>query len=262
VGPDGPIETEDRERSGFAVRALSVTVVLALFFGGGFALVRYVINPHSTVQAARRPPTARPQPTDPSSSVLPSLVIQPRDTGANVRIQLLPKGDQVRGQATLDLCNAKYPSEPHRTARLQDALLDQQGNEVVSTEAVLYSSSSFTAQAFSELQSAATRCPKSPVVSPVGEPTVTTQFHAPPDTSWRAIPNVDRQAYSFTTTDQQRRSTQGIAVYLKRGRALIGIYFAQPPAAQPAIAGQTSIEGIVTVFATRLSRLPDSAIAG
>ena len=40
----------------------------------------------------------------------------------------------------------------------------------------------------------------------------------------------------------------------------MGIYFAQPDMAQPAVAGQTSIQGIVTLFASRLAQLPASVV--
>lgn len=73
---------------------------------------------------------------------------------------------------------------------------------------------------------------------------------------------MDRLAFSFTTTDQSGKSFPGLAVYLRRGRALMGIYFAQPAATPPAVKGQTSIEGIVTLFANRLAALPASVVGG
>ncbi len=241
------------------LRAAAIVAVLALLFAGGFALVRWVIDPSSSTTQAKRPAVPAP-PKDAAASALPRLVLQQTDAGSGFSVSLLPRGDQVTGQPTLDLCNGTFASEAHRTARLQDALVDAQGTEVLSTEAVLYSSPALSQQAFAELRDVVSRCPGSPVKSPVGEPTVTTHFNPAPDGSWVHTPTVERQAYSFTTTDQAGRSAPGIAVYLRRGRALLGIYFAQPAATQPTISGQSSVEAIATLFATRLSRLPAAAI--
>jgi hypothetical protein len=236
-------------------------VVLALLFAGGFALVRWVIDPNGS-STSGQPSTTPAPPKDAAASVLPGLVLQPTDAARGDTVQLLSRGDQVGGQTTLDLCNGTFASEAHRTARIQDALIGAQGNEVLSTEAVLYSSPSFTTQGFAELRSVAAKCPGSPVRSPVGEPTVTTRFGPAPDGSWAQTPTVQRQAYSFTTTDQAGRSAPGLAVYLRRGRALMGIYFAQPASTPPTVGGQSSVEAIVTLFATRLSRLPASIVGG
>jgi hypothetical protein len=243
------------------LQALAIAVVLALLFAGGFALVRWVIDPNGSTMQPQRSAAPSP-PKDAAASVLPSVVLQQTDAARGNTVQLLPRGDRVVGQATLDLCNGTFPSEAHRTARLQDALVDAQGNEVLSTEAVLYASPSFTTQGFAELRSVVSKCPGSPVRSPVGEPTVTTRFGPAPDGSWAQTPTVERQAYSFTTTDQAGRSAPGLAVYLRRGRALVGIYFAQPASAPPTVGGQSSVDAIVTLFATRLARLPASVVGG
>ena len=73
--------------------------------------------------------------------------------------------------------------------------------------------------------------------------------------------NLGRLAYSFTSTDPASgASSKSIAVYLKRGRALLGLYFPEPSATMPSIGGQTTVPGIVNVFENRLAQLPDSAV--
>jgi len=260
TGPQwGAAESESRR---LGPRVLAVGFLLVVLFGGGFALVRWGINGGSSSSSSRSSSTTPAPPKDAASSALPAIVLQPSDVDPTFSVRVLVRGDQLRGQttATLDLCNGKFPSEAHRTARLQDALLDAQGTELLSTEAVLYSNPSATAQAFSELTRVAASCPGTPVASPVGEPKVTTKFNPAPDAGWASVPSVERQAYSFTTTDSTGKSFPGLAVYLRHGRALMGIYFAQPAAAQPAIGGQTTIEGIVTLFANRLAQLPTSVV--
>ena len=133
---------------------------------------------------------------------------------------------------------------------------------MLSTEAVLYGTPAGAAQAFAELQRVAAACPSTPVVSPVGEPTTITRFNAPPDGSWPQTPTVNRLAYDFVTTDNTGQTGHFLAVYLQRGRALVGVYFSQPDQPQPAVAGQTTISGIVGVFADRLAKLPANVVGG
>jgi hypothetical protein len=179
-----------------------------------------------------------------------------------VTVATIPGGTQVSGQATLDLCNGTFASEALRTARLQVAATDANGNEVLSTEAVLYSSPATAAQAMSELKSVAAKCPSTPVTSPVGEPAVTTTFNAAPDASWPPVATVQRQAYDFVTTDQTGQSQHNIAVYLQRGRVLMGVYFAETVGAQATVDGQTTTAGIVHIFETRMAQLPASTVNG
>jgi hypothetical protein len=211
-------------------------------------------QPGTTVPTS--PPTST-LPGDPSASALSGLVITQADVASTVTVQTLPAG-----QPTLDLCNGTFASESLRTARLQVAAIDAQGAESVSTEAVLYGNSAATTQAFAELKSAAANCPSAPVVSPVGEPTVTTHFNAPPDGAWPQSSGVERQAYDFVATDQLGQAQHFVGVYLRRGRVLLGVYFAHPDGTQLAISGQTTVAGIVSVFEARMAQLPASVVNG
>ena len=171
---------------------------------------------------------------------------------------LLDGGDTLT-QPTLDLCNGTFPSESMRTARLQDAVIDEQLQVLLSTEAVLYRDTAAAEQAFAELGTVAGACPDAPVRSPVGEPTVTTRFNAAPDGDWPQTPTVNRKAYDFTTVDETGESSHYIAVYLQRGRALMGVYFPRPDTV-PTVAGKTDVRGVVEVFAERMAALPESVV--
>jgi hypothetical protein len=196
---------------------------------------------------------------DPSLAALGQLVVKPEDVPASARVVLFEGGVGL-GQPTLDLCNGRYPSESRRTARIQDAVLDAQGTLVLSTEAVLYGDSGGTTQAFSELRSVTAACPSTPVQGPTGQTAAVTRFNPPPDADWPQTPTVNRQAYDFTTEDGSGEARHTVAVYLQRGRALLGVYFAQPDGPQMPVEGQTTIEGIVGVFARRLAALPTSVV--
>jgi hypothetical protein len=261
-------------RGGLLVpRWLAIVIALLLVGGLGF-LIGWLATPDdpgSTSSASSRgttpnpgtpsPSTTVPPPsTDPSAAALRDLGLRQGDLTSAVSLVLIPSGNRVTGATTLDLCNATYPSESQRKARVQVAAVDDQGNAALSTEAVLYSNAAATEQAFTELQAAAANCPNAPVPSPVAEPTVTTQFNSAPDGSWPQVAGVDRLAFDFVTSDPSGASQHSVAVYLRRGRALMGIYFPQPDSPQTPVAGETTVAGIVNVFAERMAQLPDSVV--
>lgn len=196
---------------------------------------------------------------DPSLAALAALVVQPEDVPSTADVVVFPGGIGLT-QPTLDLCNGTYPSESRRTARVQDAVLDAQGTLVFSTEAVLYGDSAGTTQAFAELRSVTAACPSTPVQSPVGQGSATTTFQAPPDSAWPQTASVNRLAYDLTTDDGTGRTRRTVAVYLQRGRALLGLYFSQPDRPQLPVEGRTTIESIVGLFAARVAALPTSVV--
>jgi hypothetical protein len=263
-----PVEQGPRARRwpprGRTVIAILVILAFVLGLGGGLLAFR---NRNATPNAATSPPGSTsgnapvlPSPSsDPSASLLAGLVLQQSDVGPTETVAPLPDGTTVSGAATLDLCNGTYPSESLRTARLQVVGVDDLGDVLLSTEGVLYGTPTDTAQAFSELTSVAAHCPSTPVLSPVGEPTVTTQFGAAPDASWPQVAGVQRLAFSFTSTDSSGNAQNLVAVYLRRGRALLGVYFSNPDPQAP-VGNQTTMAGIVNLFANRMAQLPASAI--
>jgi len=234
--------------------AVGALIVLTTTSGGGTTAAV-----PTTVPGALVPGRAPAVSADPDQSLLRGLVVRQADVGAAQSVVLIPGGNLVAGQVTLDLCNGSFPSESTRTARLQVVEGDSQGNGVLSTEAVLYQSTKATAKAFDELKQAAAKCPSSLVPGVNGDPAARTTFRSPPDGSWPKTPTVDRLAYDFDTTDQSGQTQHTIAVYLRRGRVLLGVYFFAPEGAQPPVGGTTSIPDIVSLFASRLAALPPAA---
>ena len=205
-------------------------------------------------------PTAPSQSRDPSAGLLASLIVNDADVGPTLTVSGLQGGNGLN-VPTLDLCNGTFPSESQRTARLQVAAVDGQGQTALSTEAVLYSSGAGTAAAFSQLKDTAAACPDKPVDSPVGLPTVTTRFGPAPDAGWPEVPAVERLAFAFETVSETGESTRSVAVYLRRGRALLGVYFSHAEAPTAVVEGKTALGDIVNIFANRLAKLPVAAIS-
>jgi hypothetical protein len=205
-------------------------------------------------------PTAPSQSRDPSAGLLASLIVNDTDVGPTLTVSGLQGGNGLN-VPTLDLCNGTFPSESQRTARLQVAAVDGQGQTALSTEAVLYSSGAGTAAAFSQLKDTAAACPDKPVESPVGLPAVTTRFGPAPDAGWAEVPSVERLAFAFETISETGESTRSVAVYLRRGRALLGVYFSHAEAPTAVVEGKTALGDIVNIFANRLAKLPVAAIS-
>jgi hypothetical protein len=268
--PVEPTPESDEERRRWVVVMVGLVVVaLVTGFGVVTAILNATDSGSNPVSVAPAPSGGSTPPTtallDPSEGVLDGLIVNQDDVPAAYTVHHPQDGINLAAP-TLDLCNGKFPSESLRTARRQvyvGPTGDTSGSFVFSTEAVLYHASANGAQALAELRSVSAQCPPTPVVSPVGEPTATTKFSPPPDTSWPANPAVQRQAYAFVTTDPQAKvSLPSIAVYLRRGRVLMGLYFAQPNGAQVPIDGHATMQQIVAVFAARMAHLPPSVVNG
>ena len=194
-------------------------------------------------------PSAPSQSRDPSAALLADLVVNSSDVSPSLTVAGLPGGNGLT-EPTLDLCNGKFPSESQRTARLQVAAVDQQqGDTVLSTEAVLYSSGAGTATAFNELKATPPTCPAD------------TRFGPAPDAGWPPVPTVERLAFAFDSVETNGDTAHRVVVYLRRGRALLGVYFFHADAPTAVVEGKSALADIVNIFANRLAKLPVSAIS-
>lgn len=270
--PPPPVEMIE---SAPARRRLNTTAIFALLLVIGIALGTTIglLTAHHTKRpsAVATPPPATPtnppvlptpSPSEvPANGLLQSFSLRQSDLPRGQQLALIPGGDTVK-QPTLDLCNGTYASESRRVARLQLSAEAADGTDVASSEAVLYDSPAATEQAFAELRQVASKCPSTPVTSPVGEPTVTTRFGPTPDRSWPTVAGVQRLAYAITTTDSSGQPSSSTVVYLRRGKALLGLYLPKPDAGGPSasVQGKTSAADITAIFEQRLASVPASAI--
>ncbi len=264
--PAGP--SQPQRTRGVGVALVVVLCLLSAAVGAGIVLSTGSSSSSTPKAAAPSPsgpgaqgPSGGPSKSaDPDAGVLRGLVVQQADVGPAQQIVLIPGGNQVIGQTTLDLCNGNFPSESTRSARLQVIEGNDQGQGVLSTEAVLYQSPAATAKAFDELRHVAATCPSTIVPGVNGDPDTQTTFRPPPDGSWPQTPTVDRLAYDFDSTDSTGQTSHSVVVYLKRGRAFLGVYFFMPDGPQSPVGGQTTIPGIVNFFAERLAALPPATV--
>jgi hypothetical protein len=260
VDPAEPEPTPARDRKPFAALAAAAVVVSLVI---GFATATLVLDSRDANRRSSTAVTPGTLPSDPDADVLGGLVVQQNDVPPGNIVALQDQGASL-SVATLDLCNGTFASEKNRTARRQVAM----GNAVLgqldlSTEAVLYRTPANATNAFSELRSVVAHCPSGPVVSPVGEPTVSMKFAAAPDGAWPRTPTVERLAYDFVSTDATTgAATHSVAVYLRRGRVLLGLSFETPDGKQIPVDGQTTIAGTVGVFEARMAKIASSVAGG
>lgn len=193
-----------------------------------------------------------------NDAALPKLSVHQPEVPADYQVLLYPNGDRVVHEVTLDLCAAAFPSEALRIARRQTAVLDSAQHLVFSTEAVGYQSEAATAQAFKELRDAQTNCPADFVPSAAaGGTPLRTLFNPAPDKGWAAPPaGIERIVFDMFVVDEQGLGARTAAVYMRRGRILLGLYYyLLPDQPLPAVEGQTTVETITALFANRLSQL-------
>jgi hypothetical protein len=262
-GPLPPMYPRPPNRRGQRTAAIVAGLVVLIVLAGAVGYAIEASTEDNSSSRASPPTTTRPGPATPAPgaadrTALSTLVVRQSDIDSTRVVLLIPNGNRTT-EPTLDLCNGTFASEKLRVARLQVAELSSSGKLLLSTEAVTYRNSAATASAFAELRKIRAACPHGPVMSPVGEGTAETTFKAVPDRTWPRTPSVERLAYSFTSRSG-RTTTSSIAVYLRRGRVLMGVYFDKPSGSQPAVGAKTSIEGIVGLFEARMARLPAKVV--
>jgi hypothetical protein len=265
AGPVPPtFPSYPRPRRGRITAVIVGLVVLVLLAGAVGYAIESNANSKESAKATPAPTTEPGSTASPPSAAdaraLSRLVVRQTDVGSARVVLLIPNGNRT-SEPTLDLCNGTFATEKLRVARLQVAEVDPAGHLLLSTEAVAYRNAAATTSAFAELRKVSAACPHEPVKSPVGEGTAETEFKARPDRAWPQTRSVERLAYRFDTTEAGTTSAS-IAVYLRRGRVLLGLYFSKPSDPQPAVDGKTTVEAIVRLFAGRLARLPDSVVNG
>lgn len=188
--------------------------------------------------------------------LLTKIGLRSSDAPTGWRVELFPGGAQVKGEVTLDLCGAHFPSEGLRVARRQLGVVGTPMSAAFSSEAVLYRNAAATRQAFAELRRAESTCPPSFVSSDVGGvPPLKTVFGPTPDVAWPATPGVERLAFAATFSDAQGTMEHSTGVYLRRGPLFLGLYWTPDTTVIP-VGGQTTIEGTVRLFESRMASVP------
>ncbi len=104
-------------------------------------------------------PSPDPASAGPDASVT-LVLLSKADLPPGSRVSLVPGGDAVDGQVTLDECGYTFTSEEARVARRQvDVAYPDEGTALYSNEVVAYDTSGHAELALQEWRSAVQRCP-------------------------------------------------------------------------------------------------------
>jgi hypothetical protein len=162
-----------------------------------------------------------PSPAD--TALLQKVVLKPSQLGAGYKLSQMPGGHEVQNEVTLDFCNATYPSEALRTARLQ-VLYDATGNSFHASNEVVTYRPGGAKQALAEVTHEAAVCPNGTVKNP---PTGVTNLvrHTRVVADSRLLPG----AIAILETDSgvvkgKSMNSTTMAVYQIRGNVLSGVY--------------------------------------
>jgi hypothetical protein len=94
-----------------------------------------------------------------------SLVLKPAQIGPGYGAHLIPGGNKVVDQVTLDLCKTHYATEALRVRRIQLAYVKSGTAVRMSNEVVRYRAGG-AAKAMTEMRSAIAHCPTHPIAAP------------------------------------------------------------------------------------------------
>jgi hypothetical protein len=167
---------------------------------------------------------------------LGAIVLRPSQVGDGYRSAVIPGGQKVAGQVTLDLCYYTFASEAYRTARLQLGYAKSTTAPSVSNEVVAYRGGG-AATALQELRQAVKDCPSTPRKGPaVGEQQPVTWHLTPLTEPDLTTQYVAVRAYVSGLVNGKTRSATTFAIYQFSGNIMSGVYgYGTNPAATLAL---------------------------
>ena len=162
-----------------------------------------------------------PKPAD--TALLQKVVLKPAQLGAGYKLSQMPGGHEVQNEVTLDFCDATYPSEGLRTARLQ-VLYDAAGNPFHASNEVVTYQPGGAKQALAEVIHEAAVCPNGTVKNPpAGVTNLVRHTHVVADSKLLPGSIAILETDSGVVKGKSMNSTT-MAVYQIRGNVLSGVY--------------------------------------
>jgi len=159
-----------------------------------------------------------------SSRSLASTVLKASQVDPGYRSEVIPGGQQVAGQVTLDLCYFTFPSESLRTARLQEAYVKASSDPEISNEVVTYRGVG-ALDALDELRLAVKSCPSTPRTGPTaGEQQPVTWHETPLSVPHLTSEYVAVRQVATGVVNGTKRSMTGFAIYQFNGSTMSGVY--------------------------------------
>lgn len=171
------------------------------------------------------PTSTTKQPTGPTAAEqVETVVLTPGDLPRGVDVELIPQGDVVEGETTLDECGHDFASEADRVARKQVSITYPGDLGSYSHEVVAYGTNEQAQGALREWRAAVRACPEDRFVAPdePGFPPVRTQLLELHAMSVLAVP--DNAVARQVLTTEKGESVYVAAIYQRYGRVLSASY--------------------------------------
>lgn len=202
--------------------------------GGVVHTERSFSPPSTTIPSGGAVTTTAPTRAAASQAVLLAVALRREDVPEGVTLQLIPGGNRVVDQVTMDMCGADFASERLRTARLQQAAIRSTAEIVVNNENVIYRSPEAAAQALAEVREAVAACDPDAFVEVEQAGGRRFRFEiAPIPDALLADLTDDRVAVTAKVTDEDGRSESYALVYQRRGALMVGMYGPSPDQVLP-----------------------------
>ena len=147
------------------------------------------------------------------------------DLPEGVTFELIPGGDEVAGQVTLDMCGVEFPSEALRVARHQRIARDSADELIINNENVRYRDADAAAQGLAELRAAIAQCdPDAFIESTVsGVPPLKYRIQEIAPDRLSSL-SADRVAITADVTSQEGETVTYTLIYQRRGALLVGTF--------------------------------------
>ncbi|HST83132.1 MAG TPA: hypothetical protein VLL08_15465 [Kineosporiaceae bacterium] len=164
------------------------------------------------------------------STLASEIALVDSDVGRGTTVSLIPKGDRVKGQMTMNNCGYTFTTESHRIARLQVEILAPQGQHTgASNEVAVYDTAEQAAKAMNEFRMSVKNCKKT-VFHKSGEagvPKVRYAFETV--ASAKDLPVKDTAVSTMVVRFKGMKLRMYLElIYQRQGRVISGVYLQQP----------------------------------
>lgn len=193
---------------------------------------------------------------------LSRIGLQDGDVGSGLTVMTIVDGDTLNAP-TLDLCDAKYPSESLRIARLQKGTYDGAGEFAgISSEVVAYANEDAAKQALKEVIKARKDCPTGKAINTPDGHSITFEFHGAPGPASTPLVEADSRLIVHTTMEVDGVARRAFLVYQILGRVLAALYVSEDGTRPFDQQSLDSFYGLAGDMANRLRTSPDALLYG
>lgn len=182
---------------------------------------------------------------------LEAIELNINDVPGAASAELVPSGETVRNQVTLDICGMRFSSEAARVARRQVAIRDEAGTRLIGDEGVAYRSVADAVHALAEVRQAVTECDSEELVESAVAGVPPFRYDLRVDTSDPSPSTDEGVLITGRVTESSGAATEVVLSYMRRGRIVVGLYGS-------AVA---KVAGPAVIVASRLGALPISAVS-